>query len=69
MSTDTVILALIGIGIIVTLGMVLVQMKGSAASAAAAVQPTREVIVDRYPGWWPGYGPYYSHVPVRYLVE
>ena len=64
LDTGTVILTLVGIGIIVVLGMLLIQMR------TPAVQPAREVIVERrVPTWgWPGYGPYYSHLPLRPLV-
>lgn len=64
-GAGTVILTLVGIGIIVVLGMLLIQMR-----TVPAVQPEREVIVERrVPTWgWPGYGPYYSHLPLRPLV-
>jgi hypothetical protein len=62
MGAGTVILTLVGIGIIVVLGMLLIEMRSKPAAPAE-----REVIVERRP-WWPGYGPYYSHLPLRPLV-
>lgn len=60
-GAGTVILTLVGIGIIVVLGMLLIEMRSRPAAA-----PEREVIVERRV--WPGYGPYYSHLPLRPLV-
>jgi hypothetical protein len=59
-GAGTVLLALIGIGIFVVLGMLLIEMRSAPAPA-----PKREVIVERR--GWPGYGPYYSHLPLRPL--
>lgn len=63
-GAGTVILTLVGIGIIVVLGMLLIEMRSTPA------EPAREVIVERrVPTWgWRGYGPYYSHLPLRPLV-
>lgn len=61
-GADTLILTLVGIGIIVVLGMLLIEMR-----SAAMAQPQREVIVERRVPWR-GYGPYYSHLPLRPLV-
>jgi hypothetical protein len=59
-STGTVILSLIGIGIIVVLGMLLIEMRSPRRAES-------EVIVERrVPAW--GYGPHYSHLPLRPLV-
>ena len=64
MGVGTVILTLVGIGIIVVLGMLLIEMRSKPAAPAE-----REVIVERRGPWgWPGYGPYYSHLPLRPLV-
>jgi hypothetical protein len=57
-GAGTLILTFVGIGIIVALGMVVIEMRSPPA-------PQREVIVERR---WPGYGPYYSHLPMRPLV-
>jgi hypothetical protein len=61
MDAGTVLLAIIGIGIIVV-GVLILMDRPPAA--------TREVVVERR-GWpWRrgGWGPYYSHLPVRPLV-
>ena len=64
MDAGTVLLAVIGIGIIVVGVLILMDRP------AAAVN--REVIVERHGFGWPwrrgGWGPYYSHLPVRPLV-
>ena len=61
-GAGTVILTLVGIGIIVVLGMLLIELRGQPHKVEE-----REVIVERrVPAW--GYGPYYSHLPLRPLV-
>lgn len=66
LSAGTVMLTLVGIGIIVVGVLILLNQTQSAAA------PTPGKVVIRENPWWPGYpgrlGPYYSHLPVRHLV-
>ena len=74
---------LVGIGIIVVGILLLLQLQKPAPKEEVIVRdprypggryggwwPGRWGGRGRYPGgrWWPGYGPYYSHLPVRPLV-
>lgn len=63
MNASTVILTLVGIGIIAALVAVLIELRYRPAAPATA--PT-QVIVERRP--WYGPGPYYAHLPYRPLV-
>ena len=67
MNTGTVILTLVGIGIIAALAAVLIELRyrPSTATATAAVAAPTQVIVERRPY---GLGPYYAHLPYRPLV-
>ena len=60
LDAGTTLLAVIGIGIIVV-GVLILMEKSRPASQV------KEVIVRERP-WYPGLGPYYSHLPVRPLV-
>jgi hypothetical protein len=60
----TVIATLVGIGIIVVGVLVLMEMQKEPAAT-----PATTVIVREPRRWWHrGWGPYYSHLPVRPLV-
>ena len=63
LDAGTTLLAVIGIGIIVV-GVLILMEKSRPAPAEKSV---KEVIVRERP-WYPGLGPYYSHLPVRPLV-
>lgn len=62
-EAQTVIATLVGIGIIVVGVLVLIEMQKEPAAA-----PATTVIVREPRRWWRGYGPYYSHLPVRPLL-
>jgi hypothetical protein len=57
----TVIATLVGIGIIVVGILVLMELDQ---------KPAATTVIVREPRYrrWPGYGPYYSHLPVRPLL-
>lgn len=67
LSMGTVMLILVGIGIIVVGVLLLLNQ-----TPVQQQQHETERIVIRENPWWPGYpgriGPYYSHLPVRHLV-
>ena len=60
-DTATVLLTLVGIGVIVVGVLLLVQMQA---------RPAETVVVReaRAPRWRRGVGPYYSHLPYRPLM-
>ena len=71
-SVETVILTLLGVGILAVGIMILMQLQKGAAVAPRET----EVIVRREQdpwfhygrrGWW-GRGPYYAHLPVRPIL-
>ena len=71
----TVILTLVGIGILVVGIMLLLQLRSDVpASTGAAVAPATVVVQESPRYWrhgWPRrypLGPYYSHLPVRPLL-
>jgi hypothetical protein len=63
MEASTVVLAVIGIAIVVVGVLLLMEVQKKPA------EPTERVIVrEDVRRWWPrrwGWGPYYSHLPVR----
>jgi len=68
-----ILLAIIGIGLIVTMGLLVIELrrlieKRNHARVEIVSEPAPTRLV--WPGYYglPGYGPYYSHVPVRPLV-
>ena len=69
LSVGTVMLILVGIGIIVV--GVLLLLNQTPAQQARPEAETERIVIRENP-WWPGYpgriGPYYSHLPVRHLV-
>jgi hypothetical protein len=64
MNTGTVILTLVGLGIIAALAAVLIELRYRPSATPAVAAPT-QVIVERRPY---GLGPYYAHLPYRPLV-
>jgi hypothetical protein len=70
MDTGTVILTLIGVGIIVV-GILNLMRMPPQQSSVVVVDETRRYpgrYSGLYPGWRPRWGPYYSHLPARHLV-
>jgi hypothetical protein len=69
LSVGTVMLTLVGIGIIVV--GVLLLLNQTPVQRPETERQTERVVIRENP-WWPGYpgriGPYYSHLPVRHLV-
>ena len=62
-DTATVLLTLVGIGVIVVGVLLLVQLQQGAQSAT---RPAETVVVREVgPRWRHGFGPYYSHLPFR----
>ena len=60
----TVIATLVGIGIIVVGILILMEL-----DRPAAPQPAATTVIVREPRWRShGWGPYYSHLPVRPLL-
>jgi hypothetical protein len=59
----TVIATLVGIGIIVVGVLVLIEIQKEPATPTPAT-----TVIVREPRWRRGYGPYYSHLPVRPLL-
>jgi hypothetical protein len=66
-AAETVILTLVGAGIIAVGVMILMQLRSGAAVARPAPQ---EVVVQRIDPWfyYGRRGPYYAHLPVRPIV-
>jgi hypothetical protein len=62
LDAGTTLLAVIGIGIIVVGVLILMER------SKPVEKPVKEVIVRERRPWYPGLGPYYSHLPVRPLV-
>ena len=72
MDIDTVVLAIVGIGLIVAVGLLVIELR-KVVEETHERQENRsrvEIVSNPIIPWlYPfGYGPYYSHVPVRPLL-
>jgi hypothetical protein len=68
-TTETVILTLVGVGIIAVGVMILMQLQqGAPKETEVIVKQVRDPWFHYgRRGWW-GRGPYYSHLPVRPIL-
>jgi hypothetical protein len=72
MDIDTVVLAIVGIGLIVAVGLLVIELR-KVVEETHESQENRsrvEIVSNPINPWlYPfGYGPYYSHVPIRPLL-
>jgi hypothetical protein len=69
MDVDTVVMAIVGIGLIVAVGLLVIELR-KVVEERKESHSRVEVVSNPINTWlYPfGYGPHYSHVPVRPLL-
>ena len=63
-DTATILLTLVGIGVIVVGVLLLFQLQ----AAPSSTRPAETVVVREVRPHWRPFGPYYSHLPYRPLL-